>query len=254
MSGSGTPSDGGSARLRGITKKYRATTALAGVDLDLSPGVTALLGRNGAGKSTLVRLLVGVEKPDEGEIQADGIGDSTYSRTFRRQVGWLPQSFGFPRSMKTKGFVSYAAWLKEVDEKPAEAASRAMAFANVTDVADRPLGSLSGGTLRRVGLAAAVAHRPRLLVLDEPTTGLDPIQRADLHERVAELAEHCTVLLATHILEDVTALAHRISVLDGGKLIWEGDRRGLGALGGTGGDSVDDLRSGFSKLVGGAEL
>lgn len=156
--------------------------------------------------------------------------------------------------MKTKGFVSYAAWLKEVDEKPAEAASRAMAFANVTDVADRPLGSLSGGTLRRVGLAAAVAHRPRLLVLDEPTTGLDPIQRADLHERVAELAEHCTVLLATHILEDVTALAHRISVLDGGKLIWEGDRRGLGALGGTGGDSVDDLRSGFSKLVGGAEL
>lgn len=251
--GPGTPSTRGSARLSGVSKRYGAVEALSHVDLQLEPGVTALLGRNGAGKSTLVRLLVGVEQPSTGRITVEGADPlSGGSLATRRLIGWLPQAFGFPRAMRVRDFVAYAGWLKQVPD-PRAAAAAAMTFASVTDVADRRLGTLSGGTLRRVGLAAAVTHAPALLVLDEPTTGLDPIQRAGLHERVAELGRTCTVLIATHILEDVAALADRVKVLDHGSVVWEGTTSELGALGGAAGDDVDHLRAGFTRLVGGSD-
>lgn len=251
-------------RFSAAGRRYGRFEALRGISLDFEPGVTALLGRNGAGKSTLVRLLVGIEEPTEGqvEVRVNSPGEKNAASAEKMilsqrdrfaTTGWLPQVFGYPAGMTVRNFIAYAAWLKEVpSEVQAAWVDEALTFADVRSVAGARLGRLSGGNLRRVGLAAAVVHKPQLLVLDEPTTGLDPIQRAQFHERLNRYGDGMTIILATHILEDVDALAKRVHVLESGSHQWSGSAEDLIELGSPQLSNVERLRDGFLCVLDGA--
>ena len=237
-----------------MSKDYRGRTALDHVSMEFGPGVTAILGPNGAGKTTLVRILVGAMEANQGHVSLTLDGSRVSDRrSFARNIGWLPQFFGFPGHMRVRDFVRYAAWLKEVERGDATTAvENALAMTDTADAANERMEHLSGGTLRRVGLAAALVHRPRVLVLDEPTAGLDPIQRANFHATVHQYAPNATVILATHLLEDVSLLADSIHVLARGRRVWSGSTDELQASSASGHRGIDGLRAGFTALVEGA--
>lgn len=214
--------------------------------------MTIVLGQNGAGKSTLVRSLVGIESPSSGTITYDDGETVRSGRELQRAMGWLPQSFGYPSRMRAREFVRYAAWLKESASDDA-AVGAALKFADVEEVADKRLGALSVGTLRRVGLAASVVHSPSIVVLDEPTAGLDPMQRSTFHNRIRALAENATIVLATHLLEDAHALAGALAVVDRGRVVWSGDLQQLSAAGASDLDGTERLRSAFVSIVQGVQ-
>lgn len=234
---------------RRVSRRFGPVKALKGVSLDLAPGVTGLLGRNGAGKSTLVRILVGVDSPDEGDVVMSSRGEPLAARNRRRLTGWLPQVFGYPSSATVLDFLKYAAWLKEVPRRQMPPRLEAAAVsAGLTPALHVRLRTLSGGTLRRAGLAAALIADPPFLVLDEPTAGLDPEQRENFHACVRGLLG-TTVLLSTHLLEDVEAVTDRIHVLDEGSLVWSGDAAQLASAGDRGLQGVARLRSGFLSVL-----
>ncbi len=212
--------------LSGVTQRFRSTTALDGVSLSLAPGVTGLLGPNGAGKTTLLRVASTVLAPDSGGVRLLGRDVSTLSeRTeVRRRLGYLPQELGFPRGFTAFGFVDYLAVLKEWDDKAARHAEvrRVLELVDLTEVATKKVRRLSGGMRRRLGVAQALLGAPELLVLDEPTAGLDPEQRATLRTILSGLGQRATVLLSTHQTEDIAALCDRVIVLDGGRVVFDG--------------------------------
>jgi ABC-2 type transport system ATP-binding protein len=215
------------ARLRGVSKSYGATTALRSVDLDLDHGVTGLLGPNGAGKSTLLRLLATAETPSEGRVTVSGydVTGTLADRTdARRRIGYLPQEVGFPRRMTAFGFLDYVAVLKEWSDttRRHEEVRRVLRLVDLGELGTKRISSLSGGQRRRLALAQAFMGSPELIVLDEPTTGLDPEQRASLRSLVSEQARGCGVLLATHQTEDVATLCDRVIVLDAGQVRFDG--------------------------------
>ncbi len=220
----------------GVRVRLSGKPVLHGVDLDLRPGVTALVGRNGAGKTTLLRVMAGVLEPSEGTINRAGRSlwtDDESMREHRRGLGWLPPEPGYPPRMTVGGLVEYAAWLKQVS--PAHRAGAVAQALEETDLTDRRsmrLGRLSGGQRRRAALAAAVVGRPGLLLLDEPTNGLDPLQRARFLARVTRMASGVSVLLSTHLLEDVVTAADRWCVLDEGRVVASGpvDRSTVAAV------------------------
>ncbi len=235
-----------------VTFRYGRKIALDKVSFGLGVGATVLLGRNGAGKTTLISTLVGAAPPADGRVCLDGRvigGGSRQGRKALREVGWLPQSFGFPPHMTVEEFVGYAGWLKEVPRaRLASRVSETIALVGLEHKTKHPLRTLSGGQLRRAGLAAAVVAEPGVLVLDEPTAGLDPEQREEFHELVRALRTHTVVLVATHLLEDVEALAQRIIVLDGGRLRWSGTPQALAALAGAE-PGLQGLRRGFQVAL-----
>lgn len=217
--------------IAGVTKSYRGITALDDVDIELSPGLTGLLGPNGAGKSTLLRIVATAIKPDAGRVSLLGhdVAGSTSAavaeRTeVRRSLGYLPQELGFASDMTAFSFVDYLAVLKEWDECQARHAEvrRVLALVGLEGQATRRIRVLSGGQKRRVALAQALLGDPHLMVLDEPTTGLDPEQRASLRKTLSALGQRSTVLLATHQTEDVAALCERVVVLYEGKVRYDG--------------------------------
>lgn len=238
-------------RVDDVWKSYRRKQALQGISVEFGPGVTVVLGQNGAGKSTLVRSLVGIERPSSGGIVYDVAGSDLTTREMQRHTGWLPQSFGYPGRMRTREFVRYAAWLKESDTDDSTV-DAALTFADVLEVGNERLGSLSVGTLRRVGLAVSVVHKPFVLVLDEPTAGLDPMQRSTFHQRIRSLTDDVTIVLATHLLEDVQALAGQLVLVDEGRVVWSGSVSELTDKGDAQLDGTDRLRSGFVSIVQGA--
>lgn len=239
-----------------ITFRYGRKVALDKVSFDLGVGATVLLGRNGAGKTTLIATLVGAAPPASGRVRLDGrvIGVSgRQGRSVLRDIGWLPQSFGHPPNMTVEEFVGYAGWLKEVPRAGlGSRVSETITLVGLAHKAKDALRTLSGGQLRRAGLAAAVVAEPAVLVLDEPTAGLDPEQREEFHELVRELRERTVVLVATHLLEDVEALAQRIIVLDGGRLRWSGTPQELTELAGSE-LGLQGLRRGFQAALENAE-
>ncbi len=207
-------------RLRGLTHAFGRTPVLSGVDLDVHPGVTGLLGPNGAGKTTLLRILATVLGAERGEVSILG-RDPAEGRSraeIRRRLGYLPQELGYPRGFTAYGFVDYLAVLKELEEPTLRRAEvrRVLEAVGLADRATRRVRALSGGQRRRVGLAQALLGSPELLVLDEPTTGLDPEQRVSLRQVLSEHGRASTVLLATHQTEDIAALCERVIVLDDG--------------------------------------
>ena len=212
--------------LRDVTKRYGAETALDAVDLELDRGITGLLGPNGAGKTTLLRILATVLRPTSGDCRVLGFDPLVFEeRTqVRRRLGYLPQESGYPRGFTAFRYVDYLAALKEWSDRSARHAEvrRVLGLVGMADLAGKRMRGLSGGQRRRVALAQALIGSPDLLVLDEPTTGLDPEQRASLRGVLSDVGNRSTVVLATHQTEDVAALCERVVVLDAGRVRYDG--------------------------------
>ena len=221
-----TASTGSLISLRGVGRSFGATQALADVDLDLHAGVIGLLGPNGAGKTTLLRLLATALPPSGGKVRVLGRDVEVLAeRTeIRRRLGYLPQEVGFPRGFTAFAFVDYIALLKEWADPAARHAEvrRVLDQVGLSDAATKRIRAMSGGQRRRVALAQALLGSPPVLILDEPTTGVDPEQRVTLRTVLAELARTSIVVLSTHQTEDVAALCERVVVLDRGRVRYDG--------------------------------
>jgi len=217
--------------LRSVAKRFGATVALDGVDVDLDRGVTGLLGPNGAGKTTLLRIIATVLAPDAGDVNVLG-NDPARSDgrlAIRRRLGYMPQEPGYHRGFSVFDFVDYVAILKEWADRQArhDEVRRVLTLVGLESVMHRKIRQLSGGMRRRVSIAQAMLGSPDLLVLDEPTAGLDPEQRLRFRELLSSQAERATVLLSTHQTDDVAALCQRVVVLLAGAVCFEGTPRQL---------------------------
>ncbi|MGB9958869.1 ATP-binding cassette domain-containing protein (plasmid) [Haloferax prahovense] len=213
----------------GVTKKYSEITALDRLSLAIESGSTfGLLGTNGAGKSTLFKLLVGHIRPDDGTVSVAGTDVATAGPELRSIVGYLPEHAGFPPSLTGREVLEFHARMHSLPD----AASRIDAVLSVvglSDAADRCVGGYSNGMTRRLGLAAALLSRPRILLLDEPTAGLDPRGVADFHRVIERLdaQSDLTVVISSHVLTEIESLCERIAILHGGQLCTVGDIDGL---------------------------
>jgi ABC-2 type transport system ATP-binding protein len=220
--------------VRGVTKVHGRTTALRGVDLDLGPGICGLLGPNGAGKTSLLRILATASAPTAGTVQLLGRdpSDPAQRLAVRRRLGYVPQEVGLYASFSVFDFVDYIAVLKEHADRAArhDEVRRVQAAVDLADERSRKIRKLSGGMRRRVVLAQALLGDPALLVLDEPTVGLDPEQRLRFRQLISRQAEDRCVVLSTHLADDVEALCHRVVVLDHGEVAFSGSPPELAAL------------------------
>jgi ABC-2 type transport system ATP-binding protein len=217
---------GAHVRVEGVRKSYGGVAALAELDLELGPGITGLLGPNGAGKTTLIRILATLLPPSAGQVGVNGwwTSDLRDRVEIRRRLGYLPQDLGLYPRFTVFEFVDYLALLKELDD-PAERHRRvraALAAVELEDLARRKIRTLSGGMRRRVGIAQAIVADPLLLLLDEPTTGLDPEQRMRFRQLIAGIGEQRTVVLSTHLVEDVAAVCTQVVVLWQGRVRFHG--------------------------------
>ncbi|HWM73639.1 MAG TPA: ATP-binding cassette domain-containing protein [Nocardioides sp.] len=215
------------AILDGVSKTFGRTTALRRTDLELANGVIGLLGPNGAGKTTMLRLLATSLPPTTGRIVVAGhevTGSMAQRKAARRCLGYLPQEVTFPRGMTAFTFLDYVAVLKEwnITATRHREVGRVLDLVQLGDRATRRISKLSGGQRRRLAVAQALMGSPELVILDEPTTGLDPEQRASLRRILSGLARAGAVLLSTHQTEDVSALCDRVIVLDDGAIMFDG--------------------------------
>jgi ABC-2 type transport system ATP-binding protein len=214
-----------------IHKRFGRTTALRGVTFDASAGITGLLGPNGAGKTTLLRMMATVLAPDSGRLRLLGWDPHAADErlAIRRRLGYMPQEPGFHRSFTAFEFVDYVAILKEMTDRRArhDEVRRVLDAVGLEAVSGRKIKALSGGMRRRVALAQALLGDPDLLVLDEPTAGLDPEQRLRFRELVSDRTADRTVMLSTHQTEDVAALCQRVIVMLDGQVLFEGTPREL---------------------------
>jgi ABC-2 type transport system ATP-binding protein len=214
-----------------IHKRFGHTAALRGVTFDASAGITGLLGPNGAGKTTLLRMMATVLAPDAGRLRLLGWDPHAADErlAIRRRLGYMPQEPGFHRSFTAFEFVDYVAILKEMTDRGArhDEVRRVLDAVGLEAVSGRKIKALSGGMRRRVALAQALLGDPDLLVLDEPTAGLDPEQRLRFRELVSDRTADRTVMLSTHQTEDVAALCQRVIVMLDGQVLFEGTPREL---------------------------
>ncbi|MEO1084396.1 MAG: ABC transporter ATP-binding protein [Acidobacteriota bacterium] len=211
--------------VRGLRKRYpRGPQALDGVDLSIGPGVFGLLGPNGAGKSTLMRILATLQDADAGTVRLGELDPFTDRRGLRRQLGYLPQDFGLDPSATAAGLLDHLAELKGLTHRRRrrEAVDAMLERVNLGAHRHRKLGTFSGGMKQRFGIAQALIGEPTLLIVDEPTTGLDPEERGRFFNTLATLAERMIVILSTHLVDDVTELCHRMAVLKDGRLRFVG--------------------------------
>jgi ABC-type multidrug transport system ATPase subunit len=200
--------------------------ALEEVSLAVPGGILGLLGANGAGKTTLMRLLTGLIRPDSGRIAVGGHDMATAEGRLavQRVLGYLPQDLGVYPDLTARQFLDYVALLKGLDDRPyrRRRVGELLELVNVADAADRRLRGFSGGMRRRVGIAQALLNDPELLIVDEPTSGLDPEERIRFRTLLSRLAERRTVLLSTHIVDDVAQTCTELAVLGEGRLIYRG--------------------------------
>ncbi|WP_150250545.1 ATP-binding cassette domain-containing protein [Nocardiopsis deserti] len=210
--------------LTDITKVHRGGhRAVDGVTLSLRPGVLGLLGPNGAGKSTLMRIIATAARPTRGRVVFEGTDVTARPHPLRRTLGYLPQDFGFYPNLTAREFLSYLAAAKGMGARAARTRiGELLEFVALDGAADRRLGTYSGGMVRRVGIAQALLNDPRVIVMDEPTVGLDPEERARFHSLLSDLATDRVVVLSTHIVTDVEAVATDVAVVVGGSLVRSG--------------------------------
>lgn len=242
--------------LDGITHTFVRQKALDDVSLHFSNGVFGLLGPNGAGKSTLLRIMATVLKPKRGDVRLLGMnpGDSHDLRSIRRELGYLPQQFGYYPNFTVFEFIEYFALLKEMSPKRVRpAVANAIERAGLEDRAKAKMKSLSGGMLRRVGIAQAIVNEPALLLLDEPTVGLDPEQRVLFRLLLREVGERSAVFVSTHLVEDVAAACSDVRILNEGRVVYAGDATELQRIGAVApsdeatGDS--DIERGYTSVL-----
>ena len=209
-----------------LTKRYTGKTAVDHLSFTLTPGVTGLLGANGAGKTTLMRMLCGILRPTEGTINFSE--NDVGSEEYRNLLGYLPQDFGYYPEFSGRSFLLYMAALKGLGKEEAKEKTAALLRqVNLTDAADKKVKTYSDGMKQRLGIAQAVLNDPKIIVLDEPTAGLDPKERVRFRNLIEELGRDAIVLLSTHIVSDVEQIADRILMMKDGSIIWDGCRDAL---------------------------
>jgi ABC-2 type transport system ATP-binding protein len=213
-------------RVEGLSRRYGSTRALDGVDLTLERGITGLLGPNGAGKTTLLSILATVSEPDGGQVSVFGLdpADGAERVEIRRRLGYLPQELGYHRHFTVAAFLDYVAILKEITHRRrrAEEVARVLAVTGLEDRARSRIRTLSGGMRQRLGIAQALLGGPELLILDEPTAGLDPEQRLRFRELLSGLLGDPVIVLSTHQADDIAAICPKVVVLLRGQVHFAG--------------------------------
>ena len=205
-------------KLDQVTKRFRGgVTAVADLSLELAPGVVGLLGPNGAGKTTLMQLIATITRPTQGQIHFQGVDILKEPEVLRRQLGFLPQDFGVYDNLTAFEFLSYLGGLKGVTKKGR--IDELLELVNLHTVAHRPAATFSGGMRQRLGIAQALLNDPALLIVDEPTAGLDPEERVRFRHLLSDLGHGKLVLLSTHIVSDIESLAGTIAVMQEGRLV-----------------------------------
>ena len=206
--------------VRDLIKAYGHIQALQGVSFNVADGeIVGLLGPNGAGKTTIIKILTGYLQPDEGTVAVDGLDVLTQTQAAQARIGYLPENAPIYPELSVQAYLKLMADLRQIPAS--EQRARLSEAIHATGLADRltqPIGQLSKGYRQRVGLAQAILHRPRLLILDEPTVGLDPTQIVEIRSLIRRLSEHSTILFSTHILTEVEALCDRAIILMNGQL------------------------------------
>src|SRR3954468_10786882 len=212
--------------IRGLSKTYpNGTRALKGISLDVPPGMFGLLGRNGAGKSTLMRILATLQEPDEGTIRLGELDVIRQKERVRETLGYLPQSFGFHPRVRAERLLDHFAVLKGLVDAGSrrEVVEALLRRTNLWDVRHQRVGTFSGGMHQRLGVAVALLGNPKLIIVDEPTAGLDPEERVRFLNLLSEIGEDSAVILSTHIVEDVEELCTRLAIIDRGEILLESE-------------------------------
>lgn len=231
-------------------KRYGTGFVVGPVSLQLDQGITCLIGANGAGKSTLLRLISGTDKPSSGSVSVRIMESYEPTAKNREVIGYMPQEFTLPSRVNAWDFLYHVAWLKRVKKQDrAAAVDQALSEVGLSDRKKSPIGELSGGMRRRVGLAQAIIHDPGLLVLDEPTAGLDPVQRVAIRDLVSELAASRVVLYSTHLVEDVSGVDADVIALRDGHVTFHGSREELLSTS-TDEDASKTLERAFLRVLG----
>ena len=221
--------------IRGLSKTYpNGTRALKGVSLDVPQGMFGLLGRNGAGKSTLMRILATLQEPDEGTIHLGDLDVIREKERVRETLGYLPQSFGFHPRVSAERLLDHFAVLKGLAGTGSrrDVVEALLRRTNLWDVRKQRVGTFSGGMRQRLGVAIALLGNPKLIVVDEPTAGLDPEERVRFLNLLSEIGEESAVILSTHIVEDVEELCSNLAIIDRGEIL----------LTGTPASTIEELR------------
>ena len=204
-----------------LTKQYQNKIAVDRISLRLNTGIYGLLGANGAGKTTLMRMVCGILKPTSGTITFDGIDVS--EERYRSMLGYLPQDFGYYSEFTGEDFLLYMAALKGMRKPQARRKTvELLKLVSLHDVAKKKIKTYSGGMKQRLGIAQALLNQPKLLVLDEPTAGLDPKERVRFRDLIKDLGKDSIVLLSTHIVSDIEHIADDILMMKSGQLIYQG--------------------------------
>jgi ABC-2 type transport system ATP-binding protein len=213
-------------RIQDVSKTYpNGVQALKQVNLTISAGMYGLLGPNGAGKSTLMRILATLQEPDEGSIRLGDIDVVSQKDEVRKTLGYLPQEFGVYPKVSAEKLLDHFAVLKGIAERRArqEVVEALLRQVNLWEVRKQKLGGYSGGMRQRFGVAVALLGHPKLIIVDEPTAGLDPAERVRFLNLLSELGENSVVLLSTHIVEDVSELCTKMAIIDRGEILLEAE-------------------------------
>ena len=206
-----------------VSKQYKNKIAVDRIDLTLGKGIYGLLGANGAGKTTLMRMLCGILTPTSGTITYDGLDVS--EEEYRAILGYLPQDFGYYPDFSGRDFLLYMAALKGLSKESAKKrVNELLELVSLTDVAKKKIKTYSGGMKQRLGIAQALLNNPQILILDEPTAGLDPKERVRFRNLIADIGKENIVNLSTHIVSDIDRIADRILMMNNGKLVFNGTR------------------------------
>ncbi|OLR54951.1 ABC transporter ATP-binding protein [Hornefia porci] len=207
-------------RVCDLTKNFGEKCAVKHVSFCLSHGVYGLLGPNGAGKTTLMKMMVDILDPSEGEVLLDGVNIHELGASYRNKLGYMPQEIGVYKNFPAGKFLKYIAALKGITGKEADAkVEELLDLVGLKDVGKKKLGGFSGGMIRRIGIAQTLLNDPQILILDEPTAGLDPQERIRFRNIISELSEKRIVLLSTHIISDMEFIAGKVIILREGSIL-----------------------------------
>jgi ABC-2 type transport system ATP-binding protein len=212
--------------IRDLSKRYpNGTQALKAVSLDVPQGMFGLLGRNGAGKSTLMRIVATLQEPDEGSVRLGDIDVLREKDEVRKTLGYLPQSFGFHPRVSAARLLEHFAVLKGITERGVrrDVVEALLRRTNLWEVRAQRVGTFSGGMRQRLGVAVALLGDPKLIIVDEPTAGLDPEERVRFLNLLSEIGEDSAVILSTHIVEDVEELCSRLAIIDRGEILLDAE-------------------------------